>query len=220
MATLKLACIPFSGFYNSIHDGNLDDALSQSFSDENGNTYDGLVSRAFDLINWQAAQQAYSKGYAENFGQAFNIKGLIFDELNSPREYNFTTDRVFVKLPLSEVFRIKRETPRAMLEAQAREMFTSCSGFISHYSPDVSSWGAVSTWDHNQLLALISAYVLHMRDGKEFDQWAEHDLMSDDQCNGQFDNWLFEKVDDKIKRLWDVSDYLRQRQQRAYRVGV
>ena len=189
MATLKLACIPFSGFYNSIHDGNLDDALSQSFSDESGNPYDGLVSRAFDLINWQAVQQAYAKGYAENFGQAFNIKGLIFDELNSPREYNFTTDRVFVKFPLSEVFRIKRETPRAMLEDQAREMFTSRSGFISHYSPDVKSWGPVSTWDHNQLLALISAYVLHMRDGDAFDQWAVPDLMSDDQWNGQYNNW-------------------------------
>lgn len=212
---MKLSVIPFAGLYNSIHDSELDRALEQMFSDESGNPNDGLVSRAFNLVKWDDVQRAYAKAYAESFCEEFEIKGAAFESMTSPREYNFTTDRVFITLPESEVTRILSVTPRATLDDVAREMFTSRSGFISHYSPDVDAWGPLEEWDHNQCFALLSAYVLHMRDGEAFDSWAEYSIMEHCSCNGYLDNWLGENAEDGMRRLWNVCDYLRAREARC-----
>ncbi len=217
---MRIAIIPFSGFYNSIHDANLDDALNQVFSDDSGNPNDGLVSRAFGLIDWQRAQTEYAREYVGAFADEFEIKGLRFESLNSPREYNFTTDRIFVELPIGEVYRMRRVTPANVLARVAREMFTSRSGFSSFYSPDVTTWGPMREWDHNQLFALISAYVDHVRNDGLFDMWAEHSLMDRAQCNGYFDNWLFEGAKPELLRLDRIGQYLRQRDERHYRIGA
>lgn len=212
---MKLSVIPFSGFYNSIHDSELDRALETMFSDDSGNPNDGLVSRAFDLVRWQRVHAAYAAHYAAAFIEEFEITGAAFESMTSPREYNFETDRVFITLPESEVTRILSVTPRETLDNVAREMFTSRSGFCSFYSPDVDDWGAVATWDHNQVYALLSAYVLHKREGEEFDSWAEYGLMEDCSGNGYLDNWLGEHSREGMARLWNVCDYLRTRAERV-----
>ena len=215
---MKLSVIPFSGFYNSIHDEELDHALEQMFSDQSGNPYDGLVSRAFDLVQWQKVHTAYAAHYAAAFCEEFEIVGATFESMTSPREYNFTTDRVFITLPESEVIRILAVTPRETLEEVAREMFTSRSGFASFYPPDVESWGEVAEWDHNQCFALLSAYVLYLRDGEAFDSWAEYSIMEHCSGNGYLDEWLSENAADGMRRLWAVSDYLRKRESRAWSI--
>lgn len=217
---MRNTLIPFSGFYESIHDSEIDRALEQEFSDSSGNANDGLVSRAFDWVNWRAVHVAYAKAYAEQFSEEFEILGLEFESLQSPREYNFTTDRVFVNIPDSEVIRILAETPRTTLDAVAAEWFTSRSGFSSFYSPDVDGWGDLATWDHNQLGALVAAYVLHRREGERFDMWAEYSLCEDFGSNGDLSNWLFTDCKPELLRIAKVGDYLRQREDRAWRVGV
>ena len=212
---MKLSVIPFAGFYNSIHDSELDRALEMMFSDDSGNPNDGLASRAFDLVRWQRVRAAYAAHYAAAFIEEFGIDGAAFESMTSPREYNFENDRVFITLPESEVTRMLTETPRETLGAVAAEMFTSRRGFISHYSPDVDSWGPVAEWDHNQCFALLSAYVLHMRDGEAFDTWAEYGLMEHCSCNGYLDNWLGEHSREGMARLWKVCDYLRARAERV-----
>jgi hypothetical protein len=216
-----LSVIPFSGFYYIAHDDALDRALEQCFSADSGDPYPGLVSRAFDLVQWDKVKARYAAEYAEAFAKEFGIVGAEFESMTSPRFYNFETDRVFMLIPLGEVARMHSETPRETLAQVAAEMFTSRSGFISFYSPDVSDWGDLCEWDHNQVYALVSAFVLHRRDGEEFDQWAELALVEDLSSNGNLDNWLFEHADTAaMNRLGRVCDYLRQREDRANRVGV
>lgn len=213
-----LTVIPFSGFYHSIHDEEVDSALESMFQDSSGNANDALTMRAFDCVDWQLAQTAYAKHYAGGFADEFEIEGLTFESLNSPREYNFTTDRIFVNIPRQAWARIIRKTSRDYLEKTAREMFTSRSGFISFYSNDWKAWGAFSTWDHNQRFAMISAYVLTCRDGEEFDQWAEFHLMESARNNGEIENFLSSSATTDIHRLWKVGDYLREREERSYRI--
>jgi hypothetical protein len=210
---MRNCTIPFSGFYYSLHDSELDLALEQEFSDSNGNENPGLTSRAFDCVNWRAVHVEYSKAYAEAFAEEFEIQGLQFESLQSPREYNFTTDRIFVNIPAEEIERIYTETPRATLESVAAEWFTSRSGFSSFYSPNVDDWGDLSTWDHNQLGALIAAYVLHRRGGEPFD---EYSLCEDFRCNGYLSNWLFSDCQPELHRIARVGDYLRQREERNW----
>ena len=98
------------------------------------------------------------------------------------------------------------------LEATARDMFTSRDGFSSFYSPDVSEWGDVSEWDHNQIGCLIAAYVAQQN--PDFDQYAEFDLMESARCNSGFDSWIGTNTP-TIDRLYKVYDYLEQRAERA-----
>lgn len=211
-----LTVIPFSGFYYTGHDDAMDHALNMMFCDDYGNAIDGLVMRAFDAIDWTKAQQRYAKAYAQSFAAEFGIK-LEFESLNSPREYNFTTDRIFCNVSIREMMRIRRETPAETLADVAREMFTSRSGFISHYSPDVSTWGALRKWDHNQCLCLLQAYV-NARKQSERGRGFSHD----DECalmewageNGNLDNWLWESADSAtMRRLDRVYTWLRERAQ-------
>lgn len=207
-----LTVIPFSGFYCSAHDSDVDYALDQYFQDDHGDPISGLIERAWDHINWTAARTLYAKAYAENFAIALKIRAT-FESMTSPREYNFTTDRIFMTISQREVYRIRRETPPGLLAEVAAEMFTSRSsrsGFSSYYEPDVKTWGALKTWDYSQLLALMTAYARH----ELGDDWSERDLMEYEHCNGGMEEMLAEAGDDEFRRLDKVYAYLRDRQER------
>lgn len=219
-----LAIIPFSGFYNSVHDAALDDTFNRMFSDDRGDPNPGLVERAFDLVNWTAAHVAYAQAYAENFGLHFKLPSLRFESLSSPREYNFTTDRIFVEVSIEDVERVFDAVSAEALTKAADGMFTSYSGFSSYYSPNWRIWGEPSEWDHNQVYCLFTA----MADaddicsiGDDFDGWAQFSLMEDDQCNGHLD-LILEKamvLNHKVEatRLWGIAHYLRSREERQWR---
>lgn len=169
-AALRLAIIPFSGFYESVHDQALDDACESILQDDSGDcVHDALPMRLFDAVDWGLAHQAYARRYAADWCDRLGIKGAEFEELNSPREYNFTTDRIFVRIPDAEVARIHRETKPDELARVAREWFTSRSGFISFYSPDVSTWGPIGGWDHNKVGALLQAWQNQTK--PDLDDW-------------------------------------------------
>lgn len=205
-----LTIIPFSGFYESVHDEALDDALNQIFADDRGDPNDGLINRAFDYIKWHEVQIKYAEAYAEAFADEFEIKGAKFESMQSPREYNFTTDRIFMEVPQEEMQRIFDETPPMTLSDVAKEMFTSRSGFISFYSSDWRSWGPLPTWDHNQCFALIQAHVRMEHD--DFDCWAEFGLMERFRDNGYFEDWLFYGASSELVRLDRINTYLRHRE--------
>lgn len=152
---MQEAVIPFSGFYESEHDAALDYALQSLLQDDSGDFYPDLFMPAFDDVQWHTVHKAYAKAYVEHLthvtGHPFE-----FSELVSPREYNFTTDRIFVKTELAPLY---ATTPIEAVKAQAAELFTSRSGFHSFYSPDIDTWGPLEGWDYNQALALTSAWL-------------------------------------------------------------
>lgn len=90
--------------------------------------------------------------------------GMTFESMDSPREYNFTTDRVYGLVPLKtmrEIFRRSKAENHETLAAVVRDTFTSYDGFASFYSPDLDSWlakaGRLQDWDHNELGTLLIA---------------------------------------------------------------
>lgn len=220
--TEKLSClIPFSGFYGTWHDDEFDQTLEMMFDPEgSGADYAGkLAMLFFDTVNWSAAQTEYAKDYAENFAAALGIS-CEWEEMISPREYNFTTDRLFAKFDAAELrAMLVRADIRAALDIVAADMFTSCSGFISHYSPDVDSWGDdISEWDYNQRGALLRAAAnVIIADGENFGQAQEFELMEDARCNGWLDRWLWNNTTDGAKmgnRCDKLARYLAAREAR------
>lgn len=220
--TEKLSClIPFSGFYSTWHDSEFDQTLEYMFDPEgSGEAYAGkLAVRFFDTVDWRAAQTDYAKDYAESFAGALGVS-CEWEEMISPREYNFTTDRLFAKFDADALRSwLARDDIRTELDLVAADMFTSRSGFISYYSPDVDSWGAdVSKWDYNQRGALLRAAAnIIIADGEDFGQEHEFDLMEDARCNGAIDGYIWSNTTDGAKmgnRCDKIARYLASREAR------
>lgn len=203
-----LTTIPFSGFYYSLHDSALDSALESVFSDDNGNARDSILYAAQDATDWRKVHQNYADEYAAAFAAEFNLP-LQFESIKSPREYNFSTDVIYCTISTENAAWLFDTCDKTLLHKIARETFTSRGGFISFYDPDFTEWGDILTWDHNQVGALIRAHVAEQN--PDFDSWAEFYLMESAQCNGAFDNWIFESNPAKINRLADINSYLNTR---------
>lgn len=120
--------------------------------------------------------------------------GATFDEMVSPREYNFGTDRVFAHIPVTAIrrmFRLSRAEKHATLAEIIARRFTSRDGFSSFYPSDLASWLSrpVTDWDHNELGTLLDA-VLTIAD---FDPYS--DEISDRLCEetlgdeGAYEAW-------------------------------
>lgn len=178
-----LTTIPFSGFYQSLHDAQLDDALEQMFSDRRTGTQvnSRLINEAHSAVDWGFVHISYAWAYADAFADEFGVK-LSFESLRSPKEYNFTTDRIFAEISEDEVRRLFDEADKQRLTEVAKDEFTSRSGFISFYDPNWRLWGDITCWDHNQVGTLLLSLV-----GDEFDEWAEVSLMSPAYENGRLE---------------------------------
>jgi hypothetical protein len=132
--------------------------------------------------------------YAENFCAWFKDETKIdlnakWDALESPRAYNFATDRIFLTIPAAAVKRLYTGADKEVLRKVVKEKFTSYDGFLSFYSSNLSEWPKnVSEWDHNQIRTLIDAFL-------EQREWNEYDIMEDSNCNGEFDTILWGAMD-------------------------
>ena len=169
--------IPFSGFYESRWSLELDDAevyLAEGLTgvNDSGDGEEGfkglnvadITNALFWVASYRVAQESIAEDYTENF--AALVDGVCgwptrikFGELNSPREYNFTTDRIFVKLPRSTVRRMRKEVDNTVFVRIARETFTSRPGFISFYPNNPYEWGPLDRWDANMVGTLLQAWI-------------------------------------------------------------
>lgn len=211
-----ITTIPFAGFYNTLHDGQFDDTLEMMFSDHDSgcDRNEKLEWRMLDACDWMKAQAEYAEAYCGELAKKFKID-MKFESMTSPREYNFTTDRVFATISEEEVKRLRAATDEKALRDLARQKFTSRDGFSSHYRPDIDEWPALDEWDHNQLGTLVEAYI-NQEHGEEFDDWEEYALCGDFSGNGWIDNWITNHTPAVVRdRLFKVSDYLEVRRQRV-----
>ena len=183
--------IPFQGFYHSMHDAVLDCELEQ-IEDSGQSLYDLFC----DAADYQNTRFEYAKAYAIAFGDEYLPKPCALSNLDSPREYNFETDRIFVKIDRSTLDMIYRLTAKDRLIQKAKENHTSYDGFMSFYSPDISSWGHYTTWDHNQLHTLLQAFLPQ--------DWEETVVE-----NFEASNWMW--ADAKADRPWKIFNYLEKR---------
>jgi hypothetical protein len=104
--------------------------------------------------------------------------GLKFSGLKSPSEYNFTTDRIAAKMPLSsarKLFNASMSERHKRLDETIRDWFTPYPGFIPYYSDCIGDWIAkpIDKWDRNELCVLLDAFVGSGLDEDLYDEIAE-----------------------------------------------
>lgn len=221
---LRLTVIPFAGFYETFFSDLAEEDLRYTLEGAEcltGEEKDELESLAYDVIDFRAVHLDIARAYVESFNDLFKEEtgfdlGLQFESMQSPREYNFGTDRIFCFIDPAKVDSLYRQTDKKLLAEIVKERFTSRSGFISAYDNDLNQWiieGRPKTWDHNQIETLIIARLKQAGvtdDG--FNSQGEslsyrlYDALQDERGNGKFsclDSQYFEALaaPEKIARL-------------------
>lgn len=154
----------FPGFYESSLSVAMDDAIEARASDE------GLeYNDCFDKYDFKAAQLAITQKWLKNFNEktGLNIK---FHDIDSPREYNFTTDRVFGTIKKDEFQKIRDVVSFDALKSVVERTFTSRDGFISFYTTDMDHWMGIPTedLDHNETQTILKAFLID----KDYNDWS------------------------------------------------
>lgn len=185
----KLECvIPFQGFYETDWDAEIDMAI-EDLAEYLAETREGdMHELIYRKADFEKLRQSLSAGYAAQFVHCLDaIAGtplnMAYVTMQSPKEYNFTTDRIFVTAPLETWRKLRDEVLSGDLANHAKARHTSRSGFISFYSPNTDTWGHVDSWDLNQRATLLLAWL--ETKGENPDE-IEADILDNMRGNGAF----------------------------------
>ena len=105
-----------------------------------------------------------STGYVHKSVKLTHPCAWEFEELTSPRFYNFETGRVFAKIDAVVLRALLRRLLLVdnswALDREVRNQFTSYDGFASFYDNDPEALKAkpLEEWDHNELGVLLGAW--------------------------------------------------------------
>ncbi|MGX9389610.1 hypothetical protein ACWX0O_01670 [Nitrobacteraceae bacterium UC4449_H16] len=178
--------IPFPGFYESHYSAEIDDVAEREaeyFANERQDedsiapelrlTAEEYGEILFNVTDYSAAYLTLSRDYCEAFDRLASEElgfklDLKYEEMTSPKFYNFETDRIFASISLATLgalFTMSATDDHARLKACIKERFTSRSGFISFYDTSFEEWVAkpLDEWDHNETGTLLRAML-----GEEF----------------------------------------------------
>lgn len=167
---MKIINLPFAGFYYSELDDMIDHYVEmEAYSSYESN--DALSEETYHQIIWDACdfqemRLALSKAYIDELNDYVESNtdlkvNFKFESLVSPREYNFSTDRLFAYVS-NEVIKALYDNTSLMALSQAiKERHSSYDGFISHYSNDLEDWleNPLGEWDYNELGTLFVAFL-------------------------------------------------------------
>lgn len=191
--------IPFDGFYESVHNLNINMALENTFGDKEGS---GEYKDYWEMvIDYRGIYNAYARQYTDKMAEELGI-GLEFEELVSPREYNFTTDRIFCQISLEDAQKIRDKITDDELDAAIKERFTSYDGFASFYPNSLYEgvWlKPLDQWDHNQVGTLIEIVCKEQLDD-DFQLYAVND------CSSLVDSFISKEGIDYLNFLYEEQE--------------
>jgi hypothetical protein len=205
MKNKTIATIPFQGFYNSLYSYSIENEIEQSlewYTEDYELTEAQRETLSDGYLEKNTSEFYYnvSKDYAEAFiyeierdtGLSLNAR---FESMESPREYNFQTDRIFIELPeTSAVAFIDYilANHKEELEKLIAQRFTSRSGFWSNYDNTLEAWGDPSEWDYNQLGTCFEIF-----------EYLEHEIYDGHDIYESISNGLADTLSDKASNMLD-----------------
>lgn len=200
----KITTIPFAGFYNSIWSDGIDRAEEMYL--ENLEQEDGVEIKGSSDAIWKAADYGAMYNYvARKYVDCLNdyIKDefdldldLKFESMQSPREYNFETDRIFCYISDRSLRKLRSFVAEDELRLAIKTRFTSRSGFISSYPNNLDDWSPdPTTWDHNEIGTL---FVALLGEGGDW-EWSIYERMYE-EFDRAFDSGVdWAKFDELLK---------------------
>ena len=147
--TIETIAPGFSGFYNSIWDFDYDYVVTDINELREEKELEPIDSDIID-IDFTSYKNYIGKEYCKaltlNILDKQSILMVEFKEIDSPREYNFTTDKIVCDVTIdtgkvSEWVKANRED----LAKYVHERFMPRDGFMPFYSNDIDVWDEVTT---------------------------------------------------------------------------
>ena len=131
---MKTFNLQFGGFYYSIHDELIDSMLESYFSDDSGEPLEHPDNIDYQIIFTEYCNQLIPL-YKEFMSDEYSLDiSLKFIHLDSPREYNFTTDSMLCDVTEKDFKKLKNYFLKdAAFIKYANDKSKSRDGFISFY---------------------------------------------------------------------------------------
>ena len=164
--------IPFDGFYESFISADIEYQMGQQIEwdcdiydlneSEEEILYNNYLSVNTSYFYSQIAED-YTNFYIDNLNAKLNYaypdKGFTLKAtykcFESPREYNFSTDRIFIEIEENHAIDFIKyiiKNYKKELEKKIKDRFTSRDGFISFYKNSLDLWiDDYSEWDCNMI---------------------------------------------------------------------
>ena len=165
--------IPFYGFYDSYDSlaTNVIEMEVEHLAEENNldeiardNLYQILENNLDESDYRKQVCQMYVIEYMNILQKELDEKfnSLVFVELDSPKEYNFLSDRIFCSLDTWDLIKFHKIIMKDYADEfkeMIKKRFTSYDGFISFYPNDLEKWSAnVWEWDYNQIGTMFELF--------------------------------------------------------------
>ena len=171
--------IPFDGFYESFISADIDHQIGQQI-EWDCDLYDLNESEEEILYNnyltvnascfYNQIAEDYTNFYIDALNErleGFTLKAT-YKSFESPREYNFETDRIFIEIDKNHAIDFIKyiiKNYKKELEKKIQDTFTSRSGFISSYKNSLDLWTKdYSEWDFNQIGTCFELFDLEEED--------------------------------------------------------
>lgn len=184
--------IPFSGFYHTNHELNIEYAHEQECTEDDGRVDPNQHTALLDSTNWQAVRTEYAKKYVQELeGELPNMQ-LQFVELRSPREYNFQTDSIVVQIHEDDLQRLLNVTVmkhNVALAEHIKKELEPRSGFIPSYPNSLDDWledcgCELLSLDDAQVDLIFEVFVT------EATEFNESTVADDWSGNGYLSDWI------------------------------
>jgi len=133
-------CPLFPGFYGTLFEYDSEENEIEEYNRENG------TNLGYDDFNWDYREyhnriaNAFVNRLESEIKQFLPVK-IEFEELISPREYNFANDSINISVELNlKALLAKIKAHKKEATEYFKNKYTSCSGFILFHSPDIDNW--------------------------------------------------------------------------------
>jgi polyhydroxyalkanoate synthesis regulator phasin len=183
-----------------MHNDVLETEENRTFQDYNEEeTYTHLQEIFNDHVDRREVYGKYARHYVDCLKDETSIKSMEFEEMVSPREYNFMTDRIFVTISRSDLAMMLKKVRGECLDETIHRLYSSRDGFISSYPNHISRWPRVEEWDHNHVYAVVKAYL-----DKEYPK-VENKIVEDIYGDGCVSEVLYDSADFMGQAAIDVA---------------
>lgn len=178
MKSIETIIPDFTGFYHSIWyycDSEYDLAYNDASELIDGYEISEIVDALIDVIDYKQYENDVAEFVASEHEYAYKelgyIENLEFQSVFNPKYYNFSTDKVNVKLTLSQKNIDKIQSDMQKYESDLFRMvkneFTSRSGFMSFHSNDFYSDEWQKEWIYDEFK--VSWLILRLSELQDYD---------------------------------------------------
>ena len=154
------AFIPFTGFYESTHGECIDNEVTSLLEERQDKTYEDLS------IDYEGFKAEYAEQYVDAFVAYMSEEHGIgvtakFIEVQSPKEYNFETDRILVEIDEDSLIAILAKVDFQKLRKEVFETLENRDGFFTIRDNNLSSWlfRGVHSWDTVEAGLLLDHFI-------------------------------------------------------------